>query len=692
MNGESHQKVTATHLARDAYLYVRQSTLRQVLENTESGARQYVLRQRAVALGWPTERVIVIDTDQAHSAASVADREGFQQLVTEVGLGRAGIVLGLEVSRLARNNADWHRLLEICALTETLILDEDGLYDPGHFNDRLLLGMKGSFSEAELHVLRARLQGAIESKARRGELKMRLPTGLVYDAHDRVVLDPDQQVQQAFYTFFETFERTGSACATVKSFRQQGLSLPRRLRRGPRTGELVWLPLCHSRALRILHNPRYAGAFFRGRTKTRKDLEGKRHTRLLPQEEWDVLLPDVHPGYISWQQFQRNQQRLRDNAQAQGKDRRRSPAGEGPALLQGITICGVCGARMTVRYHSTKRGLAPDYVCQREGIERSEPTCQSIPGAEIDEAIGQLLLEMVTPVTLEVAMEVQHQVQRQLDQADRLRKQQVERARYEADLAQQRYMQVDPNNRLVADTLEADWNAKLRALDDAQQQYQRQRQSDRVVLDEEQREAIRSLASDFPRLWNDKHTPSRERKRMARLLIEDVTLTRTEQLNVDIRFRGGATRSLSMPVPLPAFKSWQTDPEIVAEIDRLLNQYTNRQIAEQLNMRGLCSGKGGRFARSTIVNICQSYGLKCRYQRLREAGMLTRDEVAQQLGISNSTVHAWRRHGVLKAYDCGERKFLYEPLGEDKPVKCQGRKLSNPRRLREVVSGDMKEV
>ena len=285
MNAEQDHKVTASHLERDAYLYVRQSTLRQVLENTESTERQYALRQRAVALGWPTERVIVIDNDQAHSGASIVDRKGFQKLVTEVGLGRVGIVLGLEVSRLARNNADWHRLLEICALADTLILDEDGLYDPAHFNDRLLLGMKGSFSEAELHVLRARLQGGIENKARRGELKMRLPSGLVYDAQDRVVLDPDQQVQQSIFTFFATFQRTGSACATVKYFRQQGLSLPRRLRRGPRKGELVWFPLRHSRALRILHNPRYAGAFFRGRTKTRKDLQGKMHTRILPQEQ-----------------------------------------------------------------------------------------------------------------------------------------------------------------------------------------------------------------------------------------------------------------------------------------------------------------------------------------------------------------------------------------------------------------------
>jgi DNA invertase Pin-like site-specific DNA recombinase len=693
MNGERHQKVTASHLQRDAYLYVRQSTLRQVLENTESTQRQYALRQQAVALGWPTERVVVIDHDLGHSGASMADREGFQKLVTEVGLGHAGIVLGLEVSRLARNNADWHRLLEICALSDTLILDEDGLYDPSHFNDRLLLGLKGTMSEAELHVLRARLEGGIQSKARRGELKMRLPTGLVYDEQDRVVLDPDRQVQQSFFTFFETFDRTGTACATVRYFRRQGLLMPRRLRRGPKKGQLVWMPLRHSRALEILHNPRYAGVFFRGRTRTRKDGQGRAHTRLLPQEQWDVLLPNSHPGYISWEQFQRHQQRLRENSQAQGQDRRHSPPGEGPALLQGIAICGVCGQRMGVRYQSSKAGPAPVYVCDREGIERAEPICQSIPGVKIDEAIGQLLLETITPVTLEVAMDVQRQLQAQFDQADRLRKQHVERARYEAELAQQRYMQVDPHNRLVADALEADWNVKLRALDEAQQHYEQQRQADRAAPDEKQHAEVQSLASDFPRLWHDPGTPQRERKRMVRLLIEDVTLVKAEQLHVHVCFRGGATRSLSVPLPLPACKRYHTDPEVITLIDRLLDEYSTSEIATQLNQRGLRSGKGNRFTRITVVNVCQTYRLKSRFRRLREAGMLKRDEIAQQLGVSRSTVTAWRQHGLLKAHAYNNKKsYLYEALGQQRPVKCQGRKRSDPRRPGTLESNDRKEV
>src|SRR2546428_279388 len=334
-------KVTASHLARTAYLYARQSTLRQVVSNTESTQRQYALRQRAVALGWPAGQVVVIDQDQDRSGASAADREGFQRLVGEVGIGRAGIVLGLEVSRLARNNADWHRLLEICALSETLILDEDGLYDPGEFNDRLLLGLKGTMSEAELHFLRARLRGGILSKARRGELPLPLPLGLVDDPAARVALDPDQGVQQALRHLFATFEQNGSARAVVQAFERERLRFPARIRSGKRKGELVWMPLRH------WHNPRYAGAFVYGRRRARKTPDGKTSVQELPREQWTTLIPDAHLGYISWHQFERNQRLLAGNAHAYGAERAAGPAREGPALLQGLLVCGRCGRRLT---------------------------------------------------------------------------------------------------------------------------------------------------------------------------------------------------------------------------------------------------------------------------------------------------------------------------------------------------------
>jgi DNA invertase Pin-like site-specific DNA recombinase len=670
INVATNYKVTASHLKRNAYLYVRQSTLRQVFENTESTKRQYDLRQRAVALGWPMEQVIVIDSDLGQSGASAADRVGFQRLVGEVGMGKAGIVLGLEVSRLARSSVDWHRLLEICALSDTLIMDEDGIYDPSHFNDRLLLGLKGTMSEAELHVLKARLLGGVLSKARRGELKAPLPVGFVYAADDRVVLDPDQQVQQALRLFFQTFRRTGSAWTTVKMFRQQGLKFPRRVRAGPHKGELFWGPLMHCRALQILKNPRYAGAFFFGRTHTRKTLNGHQSVDLLPREEWYALFPDAHPGYISWVEYEDNLRRLRENAQALGNERRKSPPREGPALLQGLVVCGRCGERMTVRYHLHRGRQVPNYLCQRKGIEHGDAICQSVPGAGLDEAIGKLLVEAVTPLALEVALTVQQELSARAEEADRLRQQQVERARYEAELAQRRYLRVDPDNRLVAATLEADWNEKLRAHTEAQKEYELGCQVDRLVVDEQQRAEIFGLATDFPRLWRDPRTPDRERKRMVRLILEDVTVLREGQITTYVRFKGGATRTLSLQIPGSAWEQRQTDPLVVKEIDQLLDQHTNGEIAAVLNERGVRSGSGKSFSPLIVANIRRSYGLTDRYSRLRAAGMLTIQEIANILEVCDDTVKRWRRRGLLRAHAYNDKgEFLYELPPNDLPVK-----------------------
>ncbi len=693
MTPQAHQKVTASHLKRDAYLYVRQSTMRQVFENTESTRRQYGLRDRAVAMGWPIERVHIIDSDQGRSGTSSVDREGFQKLVGEVGMGHVGIVLGLEVSRLARNSVDWHRLLEICALTDTLILDEDGVYDPSNFNDRLVLGLKGTMSEAEIHVLRARLRGGILSKARRGELKTHLSVGLVYDPCGKVALDPDSQVRHSIHLLFETFERTGSAKATMKSFRDQKLRFPRRLQTGPKKGELLWEGLTHSRVLRVLHNPRYAGAFFFGRTRTRRHADGSVHVDVLPRDEWIALIRDAHPGYISWEQYEANERRLRQNAQAHGFERRKSPPREGPALLQGLVMCGVCGRRMAVRYH-TRRGIRyPQYFCRTEEIQTAAPACQTIPGAGIDEAVGRLLIETVTPVTLEVALKVQAELEARVAEADALRRQHVERARQEADLARRRYMEVDPGNRLVADTLEAEWNEKLRGLSAAQQEYEQRRAADRVAFGDEQRKKILALATDFPRLWRDPKTPQRERKRMARLLIEDVTLRKDDTITVGIRFRGGSTTSLNLPLPLPSWKLRQTDAHVVAEIDALLDHHTEGQIATILNDRGLVSGEGKQFNSRMVQRLRRDYGLKKRYNRLRSAGMLTLKETAGLLRVTTGTVKVWRNHGLLRAHAYNDKNdCLYENPGVNPPVKALGRKLSKRRRSPEVVADRTKEV
>ena len=692
MTADTHQKVKAAHLQRNAYLYIRQSTLRQVFENSESTKRQYALRQKAVALGWPEDRIIVIDTDLGQSGASAADREGFQRLVTEVSMGRAGIVLGLEVSRLARNSTDWHRLLEICALTQALILDEDGVYDPAHFNDRLLLGLKGTMSEAELHVLRARLQGGILNKARRGELVIRPPIGLIYSSEGRLVLDPDKQVQDAVRLLFETFRRTGSAMATVRTFRRQNLLFPRRVHWGPQTGDLVWGVLGLSQVLRILHNPRYAGAFVYGRSRTRKTVDGDLQIIHVPKEEWDTLIPGAHASYISWEDYEQNQRRLRESAQAMGRDRRKSPAREGPALLQGLILCGRCGERMTVRYHSREGRLWPEYLCQRDGIEHARPKCQQIPGAGIDQAIGELLVEAVSPVALEVALSVQQELQCRIEEADRLRQKQVERAQYEADLARRRYMRVDPDNRLVADSLEAEWNSKLHTLSETQQERERQREQDRKVLSEPQRAAILALATDFPALWRDPNTPDRERKRMIRLLLEDITLLRGEQITLHIRFKGGATKTLTLPLPRNSWQQRQTSLDVVKEIDRLLDQHTYPQIAAILNERGLRSGEGKAFTSRFIARIQRRYSLMPRYDRLRKAGMLTVNEMAAVLGISRQRVTIWNRHGLIRSHAYNDKNdCLYEPPGENPPRKAQGIRLSQ-RALTKVAAQRIEEV
>jgi DNA invertase Pin-like site-specific DNA recombinase len=691
MSRDTHQKVTASHLKRNAYLYVRQSTLRQVFENTESTKRQYALRQHAVALGWAQDQIIVIDTDLGQSGAST-DREGFQRLVTAVSMGEVGIVLGLEVSRLARNSTDWHRLLEICALTDTLILDEDGIYDPAHFNDRLLLGLKGTMSEAELHVLRARLDGGILNKARRGELIIRPPLGFIYNSEGQLVLDPDQQIQQTLRSLFETFRRTGSASATVKSFRQQGLFFPRRIHSGPKRGDVVWGRLEHSNALRILHNPRYAGAFVYGRSHTRKTVDGKLTVKRLPRDQWRTFLPGVHVGYISWEQYEQNQKRLQENAQAVGADRRKSPAREGPALLQGLILCGRCGQRMTVRYHLRFNRLCPEYVCQRKGVANAEPKCAQIPGVEVDKAISELLIELVNPATLEVALAIQQELQTRMAEADQLRKQQVERARYEAELAQTRYMRVDPNNRLVADSLEADWNHKLRALAEAQVEYERRKEEDRKVFQEEQQAAIRQLATDFPRFWHNANTPNRERKRVVRLLIEDITLLRGEQITLHLRFRGGGSKSIGLPLPERNWQRWTTSPEVIREIDELLGHHTHQEIAILLNQRGLRSGKAQAFTARYIGRLQRIYALKSRYARLREAGLLTQEELAETLGVTPHTIRIWRAHGLVCGRAYTEKgDYLYELTGRE-PRKAQGRKLSQRSMAGQVTPDCIKEV
>jgi DNA invertase Pin-like site-specific DNA recombinase len=671
-------KVTADHLRRDAYLYVRQSSLYQVANNTESSRRQYDLRGRAVALGWPADQVIVIDVDQGQSGASATDRAGFQRLVADVSLGKAGIVLGLECSRLARNNADWHRLLELCSLSGTLICDEDGLYDPGSINDRLLLGLKGTISEAELHFIRARLHGGLLAKAARGELRVRLPVGLAYDQLGNVTLDPDASVRAAIEYLFRCFEQTGSAHAVVKQFAAEQLRFPGRHLGGPHHGELYWKALRHDLVLFTLHNPRYAGAYFYGRRKQLTDINGHTRTVLKPREQWTVLIQDAHPGYVTFEQYERNQQTLAANAATRGDERRAGPAREGPALLQGLVVCGKCGKRMTVSYHTRCNGEPlPDYHCSREGIATGTPPCQTICGAGIDQAVATLVLEQLTPLAIETALAVSTELAQRAEDADRIRQMGVQRAEHTAEAARRRYLAVDPTNRLVADQLEADWNNKLRELADARDEYERATQAGNRPLTHEQHARIRALATDLPALWANPATPMRERKRLIRLLVTDVTLNKTgEQIAAHVRLSGGQQHTLHVPRPLRAWEAHTTPPTTISLIDQLLDEHTYDQTVEILNSKGLTGGWGKPFTVVSLTQLCRNRDIPSHQQRLKAAGMLTLEEIADQLGVTTQTIKIWQRRRQITGQRIdGRRAHLYHP-GQNRP--SDGRRRPKP--------------
>jgi DNA invertase Pin-like site-specific DNA recombinase len=688
-------KVTTEHLQRFAYLYVRQSSLHQVHEHRESTARQYELKRRAQTLGWSAEQLIVIDEDQGLSGASAAERSGFQRMVAEVGLGRVGVVMGLEVSRLARNSADWHRLLEICALSNTLILDEDGIYDPGHFNDRLLLGLKGTMSEAELHLLRARLLGGQLNKARRGELWIRPPIGYVFDPQTcSLVLDSDEQIQQAVRLLFETFRRTGSAFKVVRYFDVKGIGWPRRIVAGVRAGELVFSPLTHSQVLRILHNPRYTGAFVFGRTRSTKiPIGGSPRNLRLPRQAWQVFLPDLFPGYISWEQYETNQETLRANARGYGYDRRRSPAREGAALLQGLVLCGKCGDRMSVRYYVRKGQPLPIYVCQRRSIESAKLPCQVIPGSGLDEIVSRLVLEAVSPASLEIALEVFEELRARRAEIHRLHRIQVQRAREEVELAQRQFMLVRPENRLVADSLERRWNEKLAELSKAEEEYARAVKAEDPDLSPAARERIHSLVSDLPAVWNGACTPARERKRMLRLIVEDVTLIRDRKIHLHIRWKGGATTSMEHPLPLSAPDLNRTSATVVELVRALATEQTDHQIADTLNGRWLRTGTSQRFTRLRVRRIRLAYGIRSLAQYKREAGWHTTAEISAQLHLHPQTLKRYAHEGVLSAQRVNDKgEILFEPFSGPPPEPHHEKRLRDRRRHPKLTPHVRKEM
>ncbi len=542
------------------------------------------------------------------------------------------------------------------------------------------MGLKGTISEAELHFIRARLQGGLLAKAARGELRVRLPVGLVYDQLDNVTLDPDASVRAAIEYLFKCFEQTGSAHAVVKQFAAEGLKFPGRHGvGGPHAGELYWKPLRHDMVLFTLHNPRYTGAYFYGRRKTFTDIDGRTRTVVKPRDQWTVLICDAHPGFITFEQYEQNQQTLTANAAAHSDEERRAgPAREGPALLQGLVLCGKCGKRMTVNYHARCNGeLVPNYHCSREGIATGTPPCQTINGAGIDEAIATLVLEQLTPLAIETALAVSTELAQRAADADRIRQMGVQRAEHATDAARRRYLAVDPTNRLVADQLEADWNAKLRELADAKDEYERATEAGNRPLTDEQQTRIRALTTDLPTLWSNPATPMRERKRLIRLLLTDVTLIDAgEQITAHVRLSGGQQHTLQLPRPLRAWEQHTTPPATITMIEQLLDEHTYDEAVEILNQRGLTGGWGKPFTVTSLTQLCKNRGIPSHRDRLRAQGMLTLEEIATQFGVTTDTIKIWQRRGHITGRRIdGRRLHLYHP-GQTRPP--DGRQRHQP--------------
>jgi DNA invertase Pin-like site-specific DNA recombinase/transposase len=645
-------KIKPTHTLRAAVVYVRQSSPSQVEHNRESTARQYALVDRACQLGWSRQQVVVIDEDLGLSGATTDKRSGFVRLTSEVALGQVGIILGLEVSRLARNNADWYRLLELCGLTDTLLADNDGVYHPALFNDRLLLGLKGTMSEAELHILRARLEGGIRNKAARGELRRGLPVGFVWgEADGEVLFHPDESVSGAIRSVFDRFAEFGSARRVWLWFRSQGLSFP--LQQGfPH--QIRWVTPTYTAIHHVLTNPVYAGAYAYGKTRCERyvDEQGavKKRIRHLPIDQWAVLLPEHHPGFIDWDTFQANQARLAANTrpkphQAGGAVR------EGAALLQGIASCGHCGRRLRTHYRG--RNSTPGYHCAGKDIVHGRGLyCLNIGAVAIDRAVANAFLEAVTPAAMEAAVLSVQQLQANHDDAVAQWRLEVERARYEAERAERRYRTVEPENRLVARGLETEWESRLRDLAAAEAELERRERQQPSVIGPEQLQRLQALGADLHRVWDAPTTTDRDRKELLRTLLEEVILAvkrAAGQAHLTLRWRGGTIAKLDLSVPRYRPAGPRTDEDTIALLHRLAALYPDGVIAGILNRQGRKTATGERFTANQVGSLRRYRGIP-RFQPPAEppdGEPVTVKRAAEILGVATSTIHRWLNDGFI---------------------------------------------
>jgi DNA invertase Pin-like site-specific DNA recombinase len=641
IRGES--KVTSSHLERTAIAYIRQSSLMQVREHTESTARQYGLAELAARLGWAAGDIEVIDCDLGLSGRSATYREGFKQLVARVCMGEVGAVFGLEVSRLARSNADLARLLELARLTSTLVIDNDGVYDLADINDRMLLGLKSQMAEAELHWLTSRLNESKRAAARRGELRVPLPVGLVYDDENNVVIDPDEEVAAAISDVFAAFTATGSAYGVAGVF--AGRRFPRRAYGGVWAGQVRWGKLTHARAAGILRNPAYAGAYVYGRRRSRQVVhpDGSVHSSVteLPRDQWEVLIPGHHAGYITFEEYLANEAKLAANRTNAGA----RPPREGTALCQGIVFCGACGRSMQVRYQDRY----PRYECSHSRADHvAAPLCGSVRADTVGQAVTAALLAAVEPAQVALALAAAEEVTARRQRSVRAAELAVERARYDAERAERAFLACEPENRLVARSLEARWETRLADLAEAEAALATQRSARPELPSPDQ---LAATVADLPALWSAPATSDKDRKRLLRTLLGDVTLTPSAEnpsrLTAGLRWKSGATQQLLVTRRKNAIQLRATDPAAIELARRIGPGCDNNALATALNDAGHRTGTGQPFDGVAAANLRNYHHIP--YPGLPEDGELTPRQVAGRTGVSTGTIHYWINAGYLPA-------------------------------------------
>jgi DNA invertase Pin-like site-specific DNA recombinase len=650
-----HHKIQSHHHEKHAYVYLRQSTMSQVRLNRESTERQYALKDRAESLGWPQHKVIVLDNDLGLSGASTNNRDDFKTLVADVSMGKVGAVFALEASRLSRSCTDWHRLLEICALTHTLIIDEDGCYNPSDFNDQLLLGLKGTMSQAELHFIRARLQGGKVNKAKKGELHFPLPVGYCYDHDGRTIFDHDEQVRETIALLFKVFKEKGSAYAVAHYFANNNLKFPKRAYGGVWKGKLIWGQLTLTRTLAVLKNPSYAGTYVYGRYHYEKFLsqEGTLQARMIkrPQNDWQVTIHEHHDGYITWDDFLENQIRLERN-QTNGKDNLLpGPVREGLALLHGLLVCSYCGHKITVRYQG-HGGIAPYYQCSWKRKEGGTGTkdCLSIRCEPVDETVSQRILSVIKPKQIQIAISALDELENRQQGLNKQWELKLQRAQYEVDLAERRYEEVDPANRLVAATLEKRWDEALNSFHELQKQQDAYIANNQLAHLSSKKEELLKLAQDFPKLWSAPSTSAKDRKRIVRLLIQDITVKITDDRKralLYVRWQGGASEELYVTLPRKSSEKWRHSPEIIERVRDLALTLSDQEIANLFNQEGLKTNKDNPYTVPSIQWI--RYQFKIPSYNLRKPGEISINEMAQKFNVSHYVVRYWIDRGIINA-------------------------------------------